>query len=197
MIKSVIGRWVGLPGVVMLLLAAGAAAKDGDRFKQLDANGDGVISISDLLAISDRRVKLMDGNGDGVITRAELMVYLQQRAARRTAKTLARLDRNGDGGISRAEAGEADWRRLARADADGDKVVTRRELTAQMGGRAVRWQARIFSRFDSNKDGRISRDERIAATTARFKRLDSNADGNISRTEFGEALLRWRKKRGQ
>jgi Ca2+-binding EF-hand superfamily protein len=197
MIKSRIGRWAVLPGVAMLLIAAGAVAKDGDRFKRLDVNGDGVISMADLLAVSDRRVKLMDGNGDGVITRAELMAYLQQRATRRTAKRFARLDRNGDGKISRAEAGEAGWQRIARSDADGDKAVTRRELSAHMAGRAKRWQVRIFQRFDSNKDGRISRGERIAVTTARFKRLDSNADGNISRTEFGDALLRWRKKRSR
>ena len=185
-----------LVGVVAAVVAAQpASAQKGDRFQRLDVNRDGVITLPDLLAVSDRRVKLMDTDGDGAVTRAEFMAFQEKRARKRVDRIFNRLDANRHGKISLAKATGRTKRRLTRADANGDGMVTRTELLEQLRRRAARWQGRIFTRFDRDRDGRISRDERVAATQVRFRRLDSNNDGNISRTEFDGALIRWRKRR--
>jgi len=41
-----------------------------------------------------------------------------------------------------------------------------------------------LARLDTNKDGTITRDEAIAAATARFDKLDANHDGKIDQTEI-------------
>jgi hypothetical protein len=41
-----------------------------------------------------------------------------------------------------------------------------------------------LARLDANKDGIITRDEAIAAATARFDKLDSNHDGKIDQAEM-------------
>jgi len=51
-------------------------------------------------------------------------------------------------------------------------------------------------RLDANKDGAITRDEAIAAATARFDRLDANHDGAIDQTEIA-ALKQKRQARRQ
>ena len=41
-----------------------------------------------------------------------------------------------------------------------------------------------LARLDANKDGIITRDEAIAAATARFDKLDANHDGKIDQAEM-------------
>jgi hypothetical protein len=41
-----------------------------------------------------------------------------------------------------------------------------------------------LARLDANKDGVVTRDEAIAAATARFDKLDANHDGKIDQTEI-------------
>ena len=41
-----------------------------------------------------------------------------------------------------------------------------------------------LARLDTNHDGTITRDEAIAAATARFDKLDANHDGKIDQTEI-------------
>ena len=65
-------------------------------------------------------------------------------------------------------------------DADGNGVVTRAETQA--------FAARMFTRMDANKDGKLTEADRTARREARrtamFAKLDSNSNGQVSREEF-------------
>lgn len=107
----------------------------------------------------EMRMAAADANNDGDISRDEFLA--------RPLEMFARLDANGDGGISAAErqsarerlAGELDDHggRAGRpsADSDGDRQISRAEFAAM--GNAH------FERMDANGDGRITRDEALAA----------------------------------
>ena len=52
-----------------------------------------------------------------------------------------------------------------------------------------------FTRLDANKDGVVTRDEAIAAATARFDKLDTNHDGKIDQAEMAAAKQRMEARR--
>jgi Ca2+-binding EF-hand superfamily protein len=47
-----------------------------------------------------------------------------------------------------------------------------------------RFRTQFMERLDTNKDGKITKDEYAAARTAEFKAADKNGDGFISKEEF-------------
>jgi hypothetical protein len=61
----------------------------------------------------------------------------------------------------------------------GDKTVTRAE--------AADHAAKMFARFDFNKDGKLDAADRAAHAGERFDKADANKDGAISREEFNAA----------
>jgi Ca2+-binding EF-hand superfamily protein len=68
-------------------------------------------------------------------------------------------------------------------DSNKDGVATRAEIDAGMQARRSAHINEMFSERDTNKDGRISREE--SSMPARwFTRLDSNNDGNLTREEL-------------
>lgn len=93
----------------------------------------------------------VDLNGDGQITRAELTKYRDQR--------FGEGDTNGDGALELAEFEEV-WLAMVRErmvdrfqglDADGDGRITAAEFDRPLD--------RLFSRFDRDDDGTVSRSE--------------------------------------
>jgi len=110
----------------------------GDRLKQADTNGDGMISREEAKALP-RLLKdfdAIDANHDGQITADELRAFHQARRAERQAERWKKLDTDGDGRISRAEAQAAP--RLAelfdQLDANKDGFLTPDELAAAHAG---------------------------------------------------------------
>lgn len=53
----------------------------------------------------------------------------------------------------------------------------------------------MLAKLDANHDGVITRDEAIAAATARFDRLDTNHDGKIDQTEIAAAKAQMQQRR--
>lgn len=69
---------------------------------------------------------------------------------------------------------------MAMADANHDGNLTRAELTSALDAR--------FALLDTNKDGKVTKDERearrAARTDARFAGVDADGNGQISKAEF-------------
>ncbi|TCD06521.1 EF-hand domain-containing protein [Erythrobacteraceae bacterium CFH 75059] len=109
------------------------------------------------IAQAERAFAALDANGDGVVDARDMETRRQQM--------FARLDTNGDGVVSRAE-----WDAAAaqRAQRGGDR-------RAGAGPRG-RWAQR------EGATG-LTREQFVAAATARFDRADANRDGTVSADE--------------
>ena len=114
----------------------------------------------------DQRFKALDTNGDGTITKAE-MDAAEARARQEAASRIAK----------RAEEG------FAKLDTDKNGQLSLTEFKASIPPVETGVAAAVLQRLDSNKDGKITRQEFGARTLATFDRLDTNKDGKISAQE--------------
>jgi len=117
--------------------------------------------------------KKFDQDGDGSISRAEFsqMPRLSKLADDKRQALFDRLDKNGDGSISRPElyvgSPDSDHRhpgppRLKELDKNSDGVISFEEFQASPMFQRLdpERQKRIFSRLDSNGDGKITPEDR-------------------------------------
>lgn len=98
-----------------------------------------------------------DANGDRIITREEFA------AAR--ARSFDKLDRNGDGIVQKS-----DFNRLAKFKPEAGQRLQR-----------------MIDATDTNRDGKVTRDEFAAAPAPVFDRADTNGDGAVSKAEADAA----------
>ncbi|MCA0921087.1 EF-hand domain-containing protein [Pseudooceanicola nanhaiensis] len=127
-----------LTGPLLVLLAAPALAQAGARqaaaFGKADANGDGVISRTELMARKGALFDRADRNGDGQIDRAEAdrLRKMAQRAAMaaeaNAGLSIAAMDTNADGLLSRSEF-TSYLPMFEVADANGDSVLDEGEVS--------------------------------------------------------------------
>jgi Ca2+-binding EF-hand superfamily protein len=98
-------------------------------FDRMDLNDDGVLDGADREARLAARFARLDSDGDGVLTEREWMAQVERTERRGSRGMAARraLDADGDRSVSREEFAAMALARFARADADGDGVVTRAE----------------------------------------------------------------------
>lgn len=104
-------------------------------FAELDADGDGNLTLGELSAAGAARFAMADTDGDGGLSVAELTVRAEegmfQRSADRIALMLERRDSNGDGLLQpneMLERGPGPERMFDRLDADDDGVVSLAEF---------------------------------------------------------------------
>lgn len=147
---------LGLP--VALLMVAGtafAAGKDGSaqaRFDRIDADGDGKITIDEMLARVDKRFDAADADGDGEITLEEMVARIERRRLERRAKRiLARMDVDGDGKVTKTELQNRARKRFALADGNDDGQIEKSEMRRQFrrgGGKRYHHREHRRSRGD-------------------------------------------------
>lgn len=105
-----------------------------------------------------------DADGDGVVTAAEYEASALQR--------FERMDANKDGVVDAAEI-EAIKQRFAQREGQGGPG----------GGFGGRMLAQLAAQ-DADKDGRITKDEALAAARAQFAAADKDGDGKLTGDEL-------------
>jgi len=127
-------------------------------------------------------LKRFDKNKDGVLTKDELPPGL--------ARNFDRYDRDGNGKLDPKEVGqmlETARRFLADKPAEksaGDSAAVERRV------------ADVFERMDTNKDGKISKEEAKNLIAQNFERMDTNKDGFIDKDELRRFVARNMAARG-
>lgn len=114
------------------LISGAAVAGDhggrgGERFKAMDANGDGKVTRAEAEASAKARFDQLDANKDGKLTGDELPG--KGRWGKRGAKDGGGKDKT-DVGISKQDFVDRSLKRFDRLDANGDGVVTQDEIDA-------------------------------------------------------------------
>ncbi|MBI1685412.1 EF-hand domain-containing protein [Caulobacter hibisci] len=103
-----------------------------------------------------------DADGDGAVTAAEYDAFALQR--------FERFDANKDGVIDAAEI-DAIKKRFEEREGQGG------------GGFGARMLAQLAAQ-DADKDGKITKDEALAAARDQFAKSDANKDGKLTGDEF-------------
>jgi Ca2+-binding EF-hand superfamily protein len=132
------------------LMAAAAWANNdaGDKFKMMDANGDGMVSASEHAAAVTKMFSEMDANGDGNVTAAEMDAKHERKAAAKSNMTsndaamdhdmhdmksadkIAKMDTNGDGVLSASEHASGAQAMFSEMDTDGNGSLSRQEMAS-------------------------------------------------------------------
>lgn len=132
----------------------------------------------------------MDVNKDGFVTEGEPMQAMTAQRAARHAQMFDRIDTNRDGSISRAEF---DAHHAAMAG-PGQRMGAR-DGRRDGAGRGGAW-GHAMTIADTNRDGRVSRDEAMATARSMFDRADANRDGTVTpeerRAAMRDAMAQWR-----
>jgi Ca2+-binding EF-hand superfamily protein len=106
--------------------------------------------------------KRIDKNGDGVISKQEFMAaYAEFQKKIR--------NRQGQGPVGPGAAGP-----VAAGRPNLDRLLSHIDA--------------VFSRFDKNKDGKLTKDEVPAAVWERISKADANHDGAVTKEELKAAF---------
>jgi Ca2+-binding EF-hand superfamily protein len=112
----------------------------------------------------------------------------------RNEKALVKLDVNKDGRISLNEIKPRMDKRLAIADADGNKAITSAEIDAMLQKRLERRRIRIMELLDGNRDGTITQLEFDRVVEDMFDKADTDNNGGVDLAELqGFKRGVWRK----
>jgi Ca2+-binding EF-hand superfamily protein len=166
-----------------------------ERFRALDANGDGYVDGKELYHEPFDLVPLLrlaDRDGDRRLSRQELTAYLDLQEKTLTASTVLTavdrgrrlfemLDADHDGQLGVRELRSA-WVRLAPWDRDGDGCISPDEvprqfqLTLSQGPLRLGTGDGVFPPIGRRVDRRRG--------PLWFRKMDRNRDGDVSRSEF-------------
>ena len=179
-----------------------AVAKVREHFAKMDANRDGFVAADEIQAMRGQhqgmRGKMGErrgGDGNRLAQGAGI--------GRDPAAAFDRLDANKDGSISRDEFAKGREIRIERkvvvnrapgsAGAGLDGQHRRMMKMHRMGGMG----GRMMKMADLDKDGRVSLQEATTSALQRFDRIDTNRDGRISPDERSKQREQRKAMRGQ
>jgi Ca2+-binding EF-hand superfamily protein len=111
---------------------AAAQTKDpAELIKEADANGDGAVSWSEMVAMRTNTFERLDRNGNGVISASDRpRGPFGARFDEAFDKVRAQFDANGDQSVSRSEMIDAPAPAFEQGDTNKDKVLSADELAA-------------------------------------------------------------------
>lgn len=131
-----------LSGVCMLSWTSVAAAQGKDPVEMLaeaDANGDGAISWSEVVALRTQNFERLDRNKDGYISAKDRpQGPFGARFDEAFAQVQKQFDADSDGRVSRSEMLDAPGPVFAKGDVDGDGVLSAEELSALRAAAAAK-----------------------------------------------------------
>jgi Ca2+-binding EF-hand superfamily protein len=165
-----------------------AMAKVRERFAKMDVNRDGFVARDEMQSMRGQRQGMSERRGRGGVRMAR-----NDRAARNPGAAFERLDANRDNMISRDEFARARDVRQERRSAQGGERG-QRKMNRMGGGRIGGGMMRMA---DLDRDGRVSLQEATNSALQRFDRLDSNRDGRITTEERRLQREQRRAARGQ
>ena len=181
----------GGPGV-----PGGPQAGRGEFFKNADKNNDGKVSKDEVPAEAWERLGKLDKDSDGAVSKEEMAAMAGRGGPGGPGvggpQMFERADKNKDGKISKDEAPDQAWERLSKLDKDGDGAVSKEEMAAMAGpggpggpgGGPQGGPGAMFSRFDTDKDGKLAKSEVPAEMWEKLSKADENADGLVSKEEL-------------
>lgn len=164
-------------------------------FRQLDRDGNGIVSASEFAVTRRIDFSRIDRNRDGYVDRREFVDLRSPRGGAASARArqvrelrtrrFAALDANRDGRVSQAEYVSFGQRLFARLDRNGDKRITREEarMSARGNARPSPVDA-LFARLDRDRSGSLSREEIDGARRSAFAQLDLDRNGSLTPLEF-------------
>jgi hypothetical protein len=114
-------------------------------------------------------------------------------AGKRIAK-LREADLNHDGTITGDEFKHYRAALFDKLDRNKDGFLTAEERPNAGGGQGG---GHMLERFDSNKDGKVDRNEFVNGPTPFFDKIDTNHDGALSSAELDAAIARSKEKNAQ
>jgi len=148
----------------MIAGASFAAAGKGDRFKELDTNGNGVVTHDEMMAAVKVHFDKLDKNGDGYLTLAELPkeMPIPEHMEKRMEKRMERM-------AERAEK--------AGREFDEEELQDRFKPT----------RIQFVAKHDRDGDEQVSLEEFSSRAVSMFKRADGNGDGEVTKAEMEDA----------
>lgn len=136
--------------ILGLLLATPALADEGAPFDfaAVDKDGNGQITAEEMAAFRAAKMAKVDQDKDGFVSSAEMKAAMLARFEARLDKMVARRmekqDQNGDGKLGPDEfgPGEKSGKMFARADANGDGMLSKAEVEAMQARMRVKMKDR-------------------------------------------------------
>ena len=110
-----------------------------------------------------RMLRIIDGNGDGVISDDE--------AASRVEGVFYAMDADNSGDVT-----EAEFMAVRMGPGEG--------RNADRMARMQDWKKSRFAEMDTDKDGKVTKEQFLAAGKARFASADTDKDGKVTPWEF-------------
>ena len=127
--------WACPPGGHGPMGGHGMGQMPGQHFKQMDTNGDGLVSKAEFDAYHEQRFKELDANRDGQVSAEEMDAHHKAKCQTQGGKG-AMMDEHFD---------------AADANHDGALTATEAEKMPMV--------SKNFKKFDANKDGKVTKEE--------------------------------------